>query len=380
MLKAALAIGAGALLALAPAVATAARRISVSERELTQLRIEARTARDVQEVQNLMSRRAMYHSIGHNEQELELWSKHQEIRWAQNAGCWIGDDFRNYYVTTNYAMQKAALEQISKANPAIANDYARNRYIGSNVFHILTTPIIEIAGDGQTAKGFWYTPGAILSTSDGRTGEGVNMWERYGGDFVREGGQWRILHLEVMTDFAYPFGGTLATPVPGMPDASKSGSESAGGAPGPGAEGVVIPGPTIRMQLAETYSATRVPKLSPRLPEPYRTLGETFQYANCHAANAADRSSGNPDVTPFVRAVDADHDGRMTHAEWTASGAPESAYRMLSAAHPGYVTKSDMEATAPPPGIDLDGDGKVTLEEFKRFNLQHASRAASPQP
>lgn len=260
----------------APAFAAGA-----SNAELAQLRAQAQTARDVQEIQNLMSRRAMLHSIGHNEEELELWSKKQEIRWAQNSGCWIGDDYRKYYVTINFEMQKASLRSLNKANPAIANDFERNRYIGSSVFHLLTTPIIEVAADGKTAKGYWYTPGAILSTTDGKTGDGVNMWERYGVDFVREDGRWRFLHIEVITDFAYPFGGDLSSPMAGAPDASKSGSESAQAAPGPGAEDLVVPGPTIVRNMGDSYTPLRVPKLTPRLPEPYRTMSETFEYADC---------------------------------------------------------------------------------------------------
>lgn len=250
---------------------------------LDHLRREARTARDVQEIQNLMARRAMLHSIGHNEEELELWSKKQQIRWGQNAGCWIGGDYRKYYVEINYAMQRAQLAAIAKANPAIADDYAKNRYIGQTVLHILSTPIIEVAQDGQTAKGFWYTPGVILSSADGKTSEGINMWERYGVDFVREDGRWKFLHIEVITDFAYPFGGDLSSPTPGTSkdDQSKSGTEGASPAPGPGAEGIKVPGPTIARRLGESYSPARVPRLEPRLPEPYRTLSETFEYADC---------------------------------------------------------------------------------------------------
>ncbi|WP_177198533.1 nuclear transport factor 2 family protein [Novosphingobium sp. CF614] len=269
-------------LALAVIAGTAsAATVELGQSELDHLRREAHTARDVQEIQNLMARRAMLHSIGHNEEELELWSKKREIRWAQNAGCWIGEDYRKYYVDINFAMQKAQLKALAAANPAIADDYAANRYIGQTVLHILSTPLIEVAEDGQSAKGFWYTPGVILSTADGKVGEGVNMWERYGVDFVREDGHWRFLHIEVITDFAYPFGGKLSDPMPGAPsgDASNSGTE--GAAPGPGAEGLVVPGPTIRRKLGESYTPTRVPRMEPRLPEPYSTLGETFEYADC---------------------------------------------------------------------------------------------------
>ena len=264
-----------------------AKPVTVDSSILSQLSHDAQTARDVQEIQNLMSRRAMYHSIGHNEDELALWSQKSPVRWAQNQGCWIGmASLRNYYVTINYAMQKADLKRLSEANPAIENDYAKNRYDGSEVLHILTTPIIEVARDGKTAKGFWYTPGAILSTPDGKTTSAMNMWEKYGVDFIREDGKWRFLHIEVMTDFAGPWGQPL--PEHQGPPAAQMGTEDAKSAgqsagPGPGAAGLDVPGPDIPKRLYQEYSPTRVPKLIPRLPEPYTTLAKTFEYADCGA-------------------------------------------------------------------------------------------------
>jgi len=387
-----LAGGVAAVAMLAAGGATWAKPVTVDSAEVEQLRHLAQTARDVQEIQNLMSRRAMLHSIGHNEEELELWSKHQQIRWAQNSGCWIGEDFRKYYVTVNFAMQKAQLHAMSAKNPAIVDDYARNRYIGSSVYHLLTTPIIEVATDGQSAKGFWYTPGVILSSADGKVGEGVNMWERYGGDFIREDGHWRVLHLEVITDFAYPFGGDLSSPMPGAParsDQSKSGSENAKPAPGPGAEGIEVPGPTAAKSMGESYTPMRVPRLTPRLPEPYRTLRETFEYADCgqraSAAQGAAPPAGaaapskSPDMHAFAAQVDTDHDGKMSRAEWQARGLPMSSFDMFEKGR-GYVTLQDYESHPAPPGIDLNGDGILTVEEFKAFDKQMAPRMRQGAP
>ena len=59
------------------------------------------------------------------------------------------------------------------------------------------------------------------------------------------------------------------------------GSEGSAPAPGPGADGVKIPGPDIAKPTYTEFGPTRVPTLTPRLPEPYRTLSETFQYADC---------------------------------------------------------------------------------------------------
>lgn len=237
-----------------------------------------RYARDVQAVQNLMSRRAFYHSIGRNENELELWAKNHEVRWAQNQGCYVGmKSIKVYYDDTNRQMQAAELERLSKANPAIQN-VPENRYIGNFVFHPLTTPIIEVAEDGQSAKGVWYTPGVILAAGDGKTPMGIWIWERYGVDFVKEDDQWRILNLQVNTDFGTPMGEPLTVPE----EAAAMGSEGAAApAPGPGGENLTIPGPDIPKQIYQTYSVTRVPTITPAMPEPYKTLSETFQYADC---------------------------------------------------------------------------------------------------
>ncbi|USX12365.1 hypothetical protein NHH88_22065 [Oxalobacteraceae bacterium OTU3CAMAD1] len=83
------------------------------------------------------------------------------------------------------------------------------------------------------------------------------------------------------------------------------------------------------------------------------------------------------DVRPFVNEVDADHDGCMSKTEWMAAGAPVSAYKVLVDAK-GCVTRAKMLATAPPPGVDLNGDGKLTLREMKEFDAKMAPSRSKP--
>jgi hypothetical protein len=54
--------------------------------------------------------------------------------------------------------------------------------------HTLTTPVIEVAGDGETARAVWFCPGL----------EGLTpAWMKYGCDFKKQDGEWKIWHLHV---------------------------------------------------------------------------------------------------------------------------------------------------------------------------------------
>jgi hypothetical protein len=74
------------------------------------------------------------------------------------------------------------------------------------------------------------------------------------------------------------------------------------------------------------------------------------------------------DAAPIVDAIDANQDGRMTHAEWQAAEAPEASWNFFMAKAAikaqGYITRADFLAESPPNGIDTNCDGKITIEEF----------------
>ena len=73
------------------------------------------------------------------------------------------------------------------------------------------------------------------------------------------------------------------------------------------------------------------------------------------------------DVSEFVAAVDTNHDGCISPQEWFGKGLPKSAHDMLVDAT-GCVTLKSMQAVAPPPGIDLNADGKLSVEEFVAYD------------
>ena len=65
--------------------------------------------------------------------------------------------------------------------------FTRNE-VASIHLQALTTPVIEIAGDGETARAVWISPGL----------EGTEpAWMKFGCDFKKQEGEWKIWHLHV---------------------------------------------------------------------------------------------------------------------------------------------------------------------------------------
>lgn len=95
---------------------------------------------------------------------------------------------------------------------------------------------------------------------------------RYGVDFLKEDGEWRIWHLHTHTDFGIPVGSAWTDQsTDSMVGAGVGGEDGATG-------GVELPEPDRAEVLYRPLSYKQVPQSEPRIPEPYHTLSETFSY------------------------------------------------------------------------------------------------------
>ncbi len=66
---------------------------------------------------------------------------------------------------------------------------------------MLTTPIIEISGDGKTAQGVWWCPVPMtIREADGKE-QAVWAWGTIAADFLRCGTEWKIWHLHYFRVF-----------------------------------------------------------------------------------------------------------------------------------------------------------------------------------
>jgi len=251
-------------------------------------------ANDIATLNNLMGRHVWYHSAFLNDVELaKVWVQSPEFAktavWAQNSNYWIGmDNIKGYY------------------GPSVAHDNTRSQF----QFHSVTSGVVEVAADRKTAKGVWYTPGAI-----GGAGGLTGLWERYGIDFVNENGEWKIWHLHVYTDFGYSLksgnGGGMGGPPGGMggpppgagaPPPGAGGPPPGAGGPPPAAGGAEdqgtekaekfgmesgggTPRPMMQSQATadpgyQELGENSYPDLIPRPPEPYATFSDTWSYGD----------------------------------------------------------------------------------------------------
>jgi len=111
------------------------------------------------------------------------------------------------------------------------SDPDEDRRPGILHMHSMFSPVIEVAGDGQTAKGVWDSFGPSINGPDDI---GAWLWVKYAVDFVKEQGKWKIWHLQVFpvfnTKFSTPITQTardMAARQPAAEVAGVSGRDSA---------------------------------------------------------------------------------------------------------------------------------------------------------
>lgn len=261
--KSVLLIGAMAWFGLAPSIPTTAAEVPANIQGIQKF---VQRHEDYIEIQNLMSLRSHYHAVSDKMGEFALWARRPDIVWGTAAGYRIGYEHVREQYTNGVKQQQDRLEAMIKAHPEIQNS-PDNLAVGTLVTHALETPLIEVAGDGKTAKAVWHTFGPMVnSTPEGSFTLTLAM-EKYGVDFIKENGQWRIWHAIVVNDFNAPMGQPLPLPKPPVANQGQQGP----------VEGTILPR-DIKVDLYHQIAPTVTPQIFPKPPVPYRTFSETFSY------------------------------------------------------------------------------------------------------
>jgi len=158
----------------------------MTERTLEALSKELHRQLAVAECKNVMGK-VMYYGVAWlNQNLLELWSQREDCRLEMPWGVYEGRQGveRCYLKDFGDRSDPGKLEQLK----------------GVMMLYTLDTPIVEVAEDGQSAKGVWVSSGADTWREGDAHPQGYWRWGKYAVDFVLEDGSWKIWRMGF-----YPF-------------------------------------------------------------------------------------------------------------------------------------------------------------------------------
>lgn len=132
---------------------------------------------------NLMGKYVFYRMHDMLPQVTALFANRDDVRIEMPSGIYTGNDAAYRCFEVDHAVDELA-------DPTL-------------VIHDITTPVIEVAGDCQTAKGVWVSPGiATASMPSGK--RGLWAWVKYDCDFIRQEDTWKIWHMRKYEVFTVP--------------------------------------------------------------------------------------------------------------------------------------------------------------------------------
>ncbi|PKS11399.1 hypothetical protein jhhlp_003162 [Lomentospora prolificans] len=234
----------------------------------------AQRAYDRGAVENVFSRYMHLHNVFEDEQIKALWVK------RGTPG--IHAQYTNAGVYTDY-------------DSVMAYHSGRPAPAGKLILHETTTPLIEVAEDGETAKGFWLMAGVESGLSEpnnvgampeflyepecknvgGRRVWTHWVWCQYALDFLKQDGEWKIWHFRCLEVTRAPFSENWITfaeknQVAFDKDLAYFGNDG---------KAVFMPTPDEpAVKRADVYGPNRSRKLDVPLPSPYKTFSEVEEY------------------------------------------------------------------------------------------------------
>lgn len=216
-----------------------------------------------QACENAHAWHAILHAAGHTSEEVAtFWAKHRDdIYWGYNmAGMYGRDEVMEGWAGGLEGNAMNCFPVFNEMYPETVN--MDPLPLSEYSLHAIGTPIVEVGEDLKTARALYYSTGMLfrrISTN----GKQMAVWmlERYGEDYVREDGFWKILHECVLNDAGgaqdtVNFAIDCYNKFKGGPGGPGGGAGGPGGKPGgPGGPGGGAPeGPSAKPKKGQAYS------------------------------------------------------------------------------------------------------------------------------
>lgn len=225
---------------------------------------------DRREIKNLMGKYVTSLLLKKEKTMFEsFWSEKDDICMGVNEGYYQGSGAIKGFYQALDKYTAATRDLLAKLFPEeTAGKTPDELYgIGQFEFKSINNPVIEIAADGETAKGMWGCYGNVTTVT---TRGPVSHWvfATCAADFIREDDRWKIWHLLYLEDVNSPTGHSWSEgvdPYPELPEFA------------PLAD-IPLPEPNVKQVLRERYHSDRPFSRLPGIPEPYDSFAGTFSY------------------------------------------------------------------------------------------------------
>lgn len=250
---------------------------SALKAEIETLKAEVERARAHGAIENVFSKYQYLHTTFRDEEVIGLWVKEGTPGVSAQ-----------YTNTGVYNTWDSVME------------YHRNRPSpnGKLLTHLVSTPLIEVAEDGQTAKAVFMVNGVESGLADPavaagapaaffETGEvnGKKVWAhwvqaRYHIDFLKQDGEWKIWHFRCVEVSRAPYGQNwiaFAATLENNADAGQFHNDILYF----GDDGEIVfypPHDGPPKNIAYGYRTDAPLEMQPPLPEPYASFDDTFEY------------------------------------------------------------------------------------------------------
>lgn len=250
-------------------------------KRLSLLEEKADAADDYRQIMNAMSKHVFGYYGQIQEQELEkYWSGRDDIVYAHGNMAYYGKrDVYNYYLGMTSALKEKGREIVKRVYD---KDVPEDEGPGYKVMNMLLSPYVEIAADRKTARGIWMAYAYMTHLKDDGTPEPSLALSRYGAEFIKEDGQWKLWHrVDYMEcGLEYPGLGMMGGPPPA---GDKDGPGNAGGPPGGGSPNGVTHiqyagQKTLKQRSGGGMAPYEAAYPEPRIPEPYETWKQEDSY------------------------------------------------------------------------------------------------------
>jgi hypothetical protein len=225
---------------------------------------------DQRALKNLMGKYANCLILNREQDIFDLfWSAAEDICLGFNDGYYVGPEAVKGYYAACYQRNALVASLLQKRFPEQLGGKSEEEIYGVGPFKVkpLSSPVIEVAADGNTAKGLWHCQGAYNDVET--CGPVANWtWGYFAVDFVREGDSWKIWHMSYTNDVDCVCGqswGKEKQPLPELAEFAALGDFH-------------YPAYSVEKVVRPLYTPQRPHTDAPQIPQPYHTFAETFSY------------------------------------------------------------------------------------------------------